>query len=81
MREISFLTFNVDTRSAVSSSVNWLIWSTMVDILGLAVDAAASVDCHLRDSWCRLRGAVDAANRSVLAWEDRRHWAHRRAAN
>lgn len=38
-------TFKLVTRSAVSSSVNWLIWSTMPAILGF-VDAA-SVD------WCR----------------------------
>lgn len=28
-------TFSVETRSAVSSSVSWLIWSTMPLILGL----------------------------------------------
>jgi hypothetical protein len=43
-------TFSVDTKSAVSSRVNWLIWSTMVAILGF-VGAAAS-DCHLRCILC-----------------------------
>jgi hypothetical protein len=39
-------TFRLDTRSAVSRRVNWLIWSTMVAILGLV--AAASVElCRL----------------------------------
>ena len=28
-------TLRVDTKSAVSSSVNWLIWSTIPDILAL----------------------------------------------
>lgn len=46
------LTLRVETRSAVSSRVNWLIWSTMVAILGFAGAAAASVDCHLR-ACCR----------------------------
>lgn len=40
-------TFKLDTRSAVSSRVNWLIWSTMVAILGLVL-AAASVDSQRR---------------------------------
>jgi hypothetical protein len=44
-------TFSVETRSAVSRSVNWLIWSTMAEILGF-VGAAASVDCHLRAVRC-----------------------------
>lgn len=39
-------TLSEETRSAVSSRVNWLIWSTMVAILGL-VETAASVDSHL----------------------------------
>ena len=42
-------TFKVDTRSAVSKSVNWLIWSTICVILGLVgAAAAASVDSHRR---------------------------------
>jgi hypothetical protein len=40
-------TFKLDTRSAVSRRVNWLIWSTMVEILGLAL-TAASVDSCIR---------------------------------
>lgn len=40
--------FSVATRSAVSRRVNWLIWSTIVEIFG-EVDAAVEVeDCHLR---------------------------------
>ncbi len=35
------LTFKLDTRSAVSKRVNWLIWSTIPTILGFA---AASVE-------------------------------------
>lgn len=42
------VTLREETRSAVSSRVNWLIWSTMLAILGLVGAAAASVDCHLR---------------------------------
>lgn len=41
-------TLRFDTRSAVSSSVNWLIWSTIVDIFEF-VDDAAAVDSHLLD--------------------------------
>lgn len=39
-------TFRLVTRSAVSRRVNWLIWSTMAEIFGLAL--AASVDSCLR---------------------------------
>lgn len=51
------LTLRFDTRSAVSSKVNWLIWSTIVEIFGL-VDAV--VDSHRREGalrWC----CVDAS--------------------
>lgn len=42
-------TFKLDTRSAVSSRLNWLIWSTIVVILGfVGAAAAASVDSHRR---------------------------------
>jgi hypothetical protein len=44
-------TFKLDTRSAVSSRVNVLIWSTIWAILGLvgaAAAGAASVDSHRR---------------------------------
>ena len=44
-------TFNVETKSAVSNNVNWLIWSTIVAILGF-VGAAAASDCHLRCILC-----------------------------
>jgi hypothetical protein len=44
-------TFSVDTKSAVSNKVNWLIWSTIVAILGFA-GAAASPDAHLRCDLC-----------------------------
>jgi len=40
-------TFRFETRSAVSNSVNWLIWSTMPAILGFDVGVAV-VDSHLR---------------------------------
>lgn len=43
-------TFKLDTRSAVSRSVNWLIWSTIPVILGLA--AAASVELYRREMLC-----------------------------
>ena len=56
-------TLSVETRSAVSSSVNWLIWSTMVAILGL-VGAAAASDCHLR---CILCCAPPTAGRAPIA--------------
>ncbi len=42
-------TFRLATRSAVSRRVNWLIWSTMVEILGLT---AASVELYLRVMRC-----------------------------
>ena len=42
-------TFKLATRSAVSRRVNWLIWSTMVEILGLT---AASVELYLRVMRC-----------------------------
>lgn len=48
----------------------------MPEILGFVLlgASAASVDCHLLDSCCLLRaGAVAAANRSVLAWDERKH--------
>ena len=51
-------TFNVDTKSAVSISVNCDIWSTIVEILALGA-AAASVDCHLRLLFCWRREVVD----------------------
>ena len=44
-------TLRFETRSAVSSSVNWLIWSTIPATLGLV--GAASVDSHRRIT-CRL---------------------------
>ena len=56
-------TFSVETKSAVSSRVNWLIWSTIVAILGFAGAAAAS-DCHLR---CILCCAPPTAGRAPIA--------------
>lgn len=50
MRSYILRTFKLATRSAVSRSVNWLIWSTMAAILGLA--AAASVELCLRAMRC-----------------------------
>ena len=58
---VEFHTFRLATRSAVSSRVNWPIWSTMPLIFGLV--AAASVDCHLREGF-RLRSSdVEDARR------------------
>lgn len=45
-------TFRLDTKSAVSNRVNWLIWSTIVAILGFAGAAAASVDWYRRVNLC-----------------------------
>lgn len=56
-------TFSVETKSAVSSRVNWLIWSTIVAILGFVGTAAAS-DCHLR---CILCCAPPTAGRTPIA--------------
>lgn len=48
MKRITNLrTFRLDTKSAVSSRVSWLIWSTIPTILGLLA-AAVAVDCHRR---------------------------------
>jgi hypothetical protein len=52
-------TFKLATRSAVSSRVNWLIWSTMAAILGLAA-AAASVELYLRVTRCCWRKELEA---------------------
>lgn len=63
--EIVARTFKLDTRSAVSSKVNWLIWSTICVILGFAgAAAAASVDSHRRLLGVRAVGRyVDAMRR------------------
>lgn len=80
-------TLSEETRSAVSSRVNWLIWSTMVAILGL-VGAAASVDSHLlwtkdvegrRELWTRmeraqLRAAILQGDDMVAGWDERELW-------
>lgn len=47
------LTLRVETRSAVSRRVNWLIWSTIVEIFGLV---AASVEFHRR--WASVADAT-----------------------
>jgi len=39
-------TFKLETRSAVSRRVSWLIWSTIAAILGFSGAAAASVEFH-----------------------------------
>ena len=49
-RGVTGPTFRLDTRSAVSNSVNWLIWSTIPEILGFT--AAASVELCLRAILC-----------------------------
>lgn len=53
------LTFRLETRSAVSRRVNWLIWSTIPAILGfVGAAAAASVDWYRRDILCWARAPV-----------------------
>lgn len=59
-------TFRLWTKSAVSNSVNWDIWSTIEEILGLVVCVVASVLCHLR---CRL--VWDCCDELRRQWEDR----------
>lgn len=53
-------TFKLETKSAVSSSVNWPIWSTIALILGF-VDV--SIDCH------RLSVLRDAAHTTLWLGE------------
>jgi len=64
------LTFRLETKSAVSKRVNWLIWSTIPAILGLA----ASVELFRRAILC-WRTVAEA----FMAPEDRswraQHWA------
>ena len=70
-------TFKLETRSAVSSRVNWLIWSTMAEILGLAAAAAASVELYLRVMRCCWRRELDARIGAALlarSWRAQ-HWA------
>ena len=65
------LTFKLATRSAVSSNVNWLIWSTIPDIFGL-VDAASTWEAaaaaspleHLR----KASSLFDAFRLDLKAW-------------
>lgn len=69
-------TFKLATRSAVSRSVSWLIWSTIPEILGLA--AAASVELCRRAMRCWSAGAETARTDVLLAvarsWRAQ-HWA------
>lgn len=69
-------TFKLATRSAVSRSVSWLIWSTIPEILGLA--AAASVELCRRAMRCWSAGAETARTDLLLAvarsWRAQ-HWA------
>lgn len=44
---VKWPTFKEATRSAVSRRVNWLIWSTIVVILGLVLVAASVDSCLL----------------------------------
>jgi len=62
-------TFKLATRSAVSNSVNWLIWSTMPAILGLG---AASVELFRRAIRCRRPD--DAARRGEDVMMLARSW-------
>jgi hypothetical protein len=55
-------TFSVDTKSAVSNRVNWLIWSTIVAILGFA-----SPDAHLRCILCCVAPIVGRMRAAGLA--------------
>lgn len=66
-------TFSVDTRSAVSNRVNWLIWSTMPEILGLTLPAAASVD------WNRHRADDEVADIAEIRHPIRPVWMAARA--
>jgi hypothetical protein len=60
---VQFLpTFSVDTKSAVSNKVNWLIWSTIVAILGFA-----SPDAHLRCILCCVAPMVGRTYAAGLA--------------
>ena len=66
-------TLREETRSAVSSSVSLLIWSTMVSILGFGV-AAASVELNRRDAaeeriiCAETRGAEEARSWRAQLW-------------
>ena len=62
-------TLRFETKSAVSSRVNWLIWSTMLEILGLA--GAAAVVSHRREEGARW-GRCERANeaRHVIGLEE-----------
>ena len=52
--QLSVPTLSVETKSAVSSNVSWLIWSTIPETFGFEVVAAlASLDCHLRPGYLR----------------------------
>lgn len=70
----SVRTFKLATRSAVSSRVNWLIWSTMAEILGLA---AASVELYLRVMrWC-WRRELEARIGAARSWRAQHCAAYR----
>ena len=75
------LTLRLETRSAVSRRVNWLIWSTMEVTLGF-VDAGV-VDSHRRDDGGALRwrcgGISEAGRRRQGRDEGRRDRAQQRA--
>jgi hypothetical protein len=55
-------TLSVDTKSAVSNKVNWLIWSTIVAIFGFA-----SPDAHLRCILCCVAPIVGRTYAAGLA--------------
>ena len=69
------LTFRLDTRSAVSRRVSWLIWSTMAAILGFSgAAAAASVELYRLAAGAvrvTVEGRSEAADRN---WRAQR-WA------
>jgi hypothetical protein len=60
-------TFSVDTKSAVSNNVNWLIWSTIVDIFGFVGAAVASPDAHLLCILCCVAPIDGRTNDAGLA--------------
>ena len=62
----------LETRSAVSSKVNWLIWSTILDTLGF-VDAAAVVDSHRLDGALRWRCEIIEVEHSGRGLEEQRN--------
>jgi len=70
----------LETRSAVSSNVNWLIWSTIVEILGV-VAAAGDVDSHRRDGARRVCWDIVTRAAQIGSSDWRAARAQQRAVN